>query len=85
VLSTLRHFRHEYEAHLAGTCPAKRCKALIAYSISERCIGCTRCAQGCPVGAIAPRPFERHVIDQGLCVRCGACRATCPAEAVEVK
>jgi len=85
VLSTLRHFRAEYEAHLTGTCPAARCKGLITYSISERCIGCTRCAQGCPVGAIAPRPFERQVIDQRLCVRCGACRTTCPAGAVEVK
>jgi NADH:ubiquinone oxidoreductase subunit F (NADH-binding)/NADH:ubiquinone oxidoreductase subunit E/Pyruvate/2-oxoacid:ferredoxin oxidoreductase delta subunit len=85
VLSTLRHFRHEYDAHLAGACPAARCKALITYTISERCIGCTRCAQGCPVGAIALRPFERQVIDQRLCVRCGACRATCPVDAVEVR
>jgi len=85
VLSTLRHFRHEYEAHLAGTCPAARCTALIRYSISERCIGCTRCAQGCPAGAIEMRPFERHVIDTRLCVRCGACRAGCPVDAVEVK
>lgn len=85
VLSTLRHFRHEYEAHLAGACPAARCTALIHYTISARCIGCTRCAQGCPVGAITPQPFERHVINQNLCVRCGACRTTCPVAAVEVK
>jgi NADH:ubiquinone oxidoreductase subunit F (NADH-binding)/NADH:ubiquinone oxidoreductase subunit E/NAD-dependent dihydropyrimidine dehydrogenase PreA subunit len=85
VLSTLRHFRHEYEAHLAGVCPAARCTALIRYAITARCIGCTRCAQGCPVGAITPRPFERQIINQDLCVRCGACRTTCPVDAVEVK
>jgi NADH:ubiquinone oxidoreductase subunit F (NADH-binding)/NADH:ubiquinone oxidoreductase subunit E/NAD-dependent dihydropyrimidine dehydrogenase PreA subunit len=85
VLSTIRHFRQEYEAHLAGVCPAARCTALIRYAITARCIGCTRCAQGCPVGAITPRPFERQVINQDLCVRCNACRATCPVDAVEVK
>jgi ferredoxin len=84
VLSTLRYFRSEYEAHLAGRCPAGRCKALIAYTITEDCIGCTRCAQRCPVEAIAPRPYEQHRIDVARCIRCDTCRQTCPSDAVRV-
>ncbi len=85
VLSTLRHFRAEYEAHLAGRCPAKRCPALIRYRINDKCIGCTRCAQRCPVEAIAPRPYEQHEVDAAKCVRCGTCKAVCPVDAVEVE
>jgi formate hydrogenlyase subunit 6/NADH:ubiquinone oxidoreductase subunit I len=85
VLSTLRYFREEYEAHVAGRCPAGRCAALIAYSITDGCIGCTKCAQTCPVDAIQPRPHERHEIDSDLCVRCGACKDTCPVGAVMVE
>jgi len=84
VLTTLRYFREEYEAHLAGHCPAHTCKALVTYSINEKCIGCTRCAQRCPADAIQPRPYERHEIDTTKCVRCDACRQACPADAVEV-
>ena len=85
VLSTLRHFREEYEAHLAGRCPAGKCRGLITYRINEECVGCTKCAQACPAGAIPLTPFERHVIDQEKCVRCGTCRRTCPLEAVVVE
>jgi ferredoxin len=85
VVSTLRHFRDEYEAHLAGRCPAKRCRALIKYVINDKCIGCTRCAQRCPVQAIASRPYEQHEVDAAKCVRCGTCQAVCPVEAVEVE
>ncbi len=84
VLSTLRHFRGEYEAHAAGCCPAGKCRALVSYSISDDCIGCTRCAQVCPAGAIALKPYQRHAIDQEKCTRCDACRQACPSKAVQV-
>ena len=84
VLSTLRFFRDEYEAHIKGRCQAKKCVDLIAYSITDSCIGCTRCAQSCPADAIAPRPYQRHEIDDGKCTRCDTCKQVCPADAVEV-
>jgi NADH:ubiquinone oxidoreductase subunit F (NADH-binding) len=85
VLSTLRHFRDEYDAHLAGRCPAGRCKELIVYRITDDCIGCTICAQRCPADAIEPRPHQRHEIDPDKCVRCDTCRQVCPADAVRVE
>jgi len=85
VKTTLDHFRDEYEAHLDGQCPAGRCKALITYRISDDCIGCTRCAQHCPVDAIEPNPYERHEIDSEKCIRCDTCRKVCPADAVKVE
>ncbi|MBE3070190.1 MAG: 4Fe-4S binding protein, partial [Planctomycetes bacterium] len=84
VLSTLKYFRDEYEAHIEGRCPAGRCKALIAYRITDDCIGCTRCAQHCPADAIAVAPYEKHVIDESKCIRCDTCRQTCPVDAVKV-
>ena len=84
VLSTLRHFKEEYAAHLAGHCPAGKCRPLIRYQITETCIGCTKCAQSCPAGAIALTPFTRHEIVQEKCTRCDSCRKVCPVGAVVV-
>jgi NADH-quinone oxidoreductase subunit F len=80
VLTTLRYFREEYEEHLKGRCPAGKCKALIAYRITDKCIGCTRCAQNCPVQAIPMTPYQQHVIDASRCIRCDTCRQVCPVE-----
>ncbi|MEN6641160.1 MAG: NAD(P)H-dependent oxidoreductase subunit E [Armatimonadia bacterium] len=85
VLTTLRYFGEEYEAHLEGRCPAGKCKALIAYGINDKCIGCTKCAQHCPGEAIALKPYERHIIDQRKCLRCGTCREICRHDAVVVE
>ena len=84
MLSTLNYFREEYEAHLEGHCPAGRCKALITYSITDDCIGCTLCAQHCPADAIAMTPYQKHGIDSEKCTRCNACKAICPEDAVRI-
>jgi NADH-quinone oxidoreductase subunit F len=85
VATTLKYFRDEYEAHVQGRCPAGKCKALIKYSITDDCIGCTICAQHCPTEAIAMKPYEKHEIDLEKCVRCGTCKAVCPAKAVRIE
>ena len=85
VLSTLKYFRGEYEAHLEGRCPTGKCKDLITYYVDDECIGCTICAQKCPVDAIAFRPHEKHEIDPGLCTACDICRESCPEGAVKIR
>ncbi len=79
VLSTLQHFRSEYEAHVnEKRCPAKVCKALIQYVVDPvKCKGCTRCAKGCPTGAITGAVRAPHVINQAKCIKCGACMDQC--------
>ena len=85
VLTTLRYFRDEYEAHLAGRCPAGKCTALIHYRVTADCTGCTLCSQACPVDAIPMTPYARHEIDDVKCTRCDTCRVVCPHGAIEVR
>jgi len=86
VLTTLRYFRHEYEAHIRDKkCPAHQCKALIKYEIDpEKCIGCTACSKKCPVDAIAGSLKSPHVIDQSNCIKCGTCLSACKFGAISV-
>ena len=82
VLSTLKYFREEYEAHIDGHCPAGKCLNMIDYRINDKCIGCTLCSQHCPVDAIPMTPYERHTIDMDICTRCDTCYQVCPEDAV---
>lgn len=86
VLTTLKYFRHEYEAHIYDKkCPAKVCKPLLTYSIDpEKCTGCTVCAKKCPVNAINGSRKTLHSIDQKVCIQCGECFTVCKFEAVLV-
>ena len=78
VLSTLKFFRDEYEAHIKEKrCPAHHCKALLQYHITDKCRGCTACARVCPAQAISGEIKQMHVIDQDKCLKCGACMEKC--------
>ena len=83
VLSTIKYFRDEYEAHIKEKrCPAHHCQALLNYKITDACRGCTACARKCPVNAISGNVKEQHVIDQTKCIKCGSCIATCKFGAI---
>ena len=83
VLTTIRYFRNEYEDHIYNhKCTAKSCRALIKFEITDKCIGCTRCAKGCPVNAISGTVKQKHVIDQTLCIKCGRCQENCKFGAI---
>ena len=84
VLSTLRYFRDEYQAHLEGRCPAGVCRDLIRYRITSECTGCLACIKPCPESAITGKRKDLHVIDQSKCTRCGICRSVCKFDAVSV-
>ncbi|WP_300408544.1 NADH-ubiquinone oxidoreductase-F iron-sulfur binding region domain-containing protein [Lagierella sp.] len=80
ILSTIKYFPDEYYAHVGEekTCPAKKCKGVLKYFITEKCIGCTKCARICPVECISGEPRKRHEIDQEKCIKCGQCKDACP-------
>ena len=86
VLSTLRYFRQEYEAHIQRKqCPAKVCKALITYGIdSGKCTGCGACLKACPTQAIEGERKTVHRLDGGRCIKCGACREACKFGAITI-
>ncbi len=83
VLSTIKYFREEYEAHLQGKCPAKVCRDLLTYYIIEElCKGCGACLRACPAGAITGEKKKPHHINRQLCIKCGACFDVCKFKAV---
>ena len=78
VLSTIRYFRNEYEAHIKEKrCPAHHCRNLLQYVITDKCRGCTACARACPAGAITGTVKQQHHIDPAKCLKCGACMEKC--------
>lgn len=86
VLTTIRYFRNEYEAHInEHKCPAGECSALLTISINEdKCVGCTACARKCPVSCISGEVKKPHVIDQKECIRCKQCVSSCKFNAIVV-
>ncbi len=84
VLSTLKFFRSEYEAHVVDkVCETKTCKGMMRLVITDGCKGCTKCARVCPVSAISGQVKEVHKLDQLTCIRCGACIEACPFGAIK--
>lgn len=83
VLSTLRHFRHEYEEHVQGICRTGSCKQMVSLKVTDDCIGCTKCARCCPADAIPFVPYEKHTIDTERCTLCGLCIDECDFNAIK--
>lgn len=84
VLSTIKYFREEYEAHIRDKkCPAKVCKNLLTFSVIDAaCKGCGACLRACPAGAVSGEKKQLHTIDQTRCVKCGACFDACKFKAI---
>jgi ferredoxin len=86
TLSTIKKFHDEYIAHVQDKkCPSGKCKHLLTFFITEKCIGCGACARQCPANCISGEIKTRHVIDQTKCLKCGACERTCKFHAIEKK
>ncbi|MDR0560498.1 MAG: NAD(P)H-dependent oxidoreductase subunit E [Prevotellaceae bacterium] len=83
VLTTLKYFREEYEEHISGVCRTGTCTGMIKYTVTDKCIGCTKCAKACPVNAIPYTPYEIHSIDVQKCVLCGLCMDECSYDAIK--
>lgn len=85
VLSTMKYFADEYKAHVYDkVCPSGVCKDLMKFVITDRCIGCTKCARQCPVNCIHGKVKTKHTIDNTKCIKCGACKAGCPVDAIDL-
>ena len=86
VLTTIRYFRDEYEAHIRDKkCPAKKCRPLLTYTIVDnKCTGCTVCAKKCPTQAISGERKMVHFIEQEKCIKCGVCFSKCKFEAISL-
>jgi NADH-quinone oxidoreductase subunit F len=86
VLTTIKYFRNEYEAHIhSKKCPAHGCKKLLTYTVVEdKCTGCTVCAKNCPVNAITGERKQKHLINQETCIKCGVCFNKCKFEAIKL-
>lgn len=86
VLTTLKYFRDEYEAHIRDKkCPALSCKKLLTYEVNpENCTGCTACARGCPVNAIEGEKKKTHFVHQDICIKCGVCFTKCKFKAIQL-
>ncbi|PIP07728.1 MAG: NADH-quinone oxidoreductase subunit F, partial [Syntrophobacteraceae bacterium CG23_combo_of_CG06-09_8_20_14_all_50_8] len=87
VLSTIKYFRDEYEAHIREKrCPAGVCKELIRYAITaDACTGCGACLKACPAEAISGKKKKPHEIDEAKCIKCGACMESCKFDAITVE